>query len=53
MEEARIPWKPETAYDDWNSITRVLYEKIVVESLRNAIPASEMGRFALPAYGLR
>jgi hypothetical protein len=50
MEKAKIEWQDESAYDDWDEIAQTLYEKIVVASLRWAIPEDERERCQLPAY---
>ncbi len=51
-ERARIGWRREDAYDDWDEIAASLFKGLVSEPLRWALPEPERERFALPAYDL-
>lgn len=49
MDRARIEWRNEAAYDDWDEIAQALFSKIVVASIRWALP-EENSVFDLPEY---
>jgi hypothetical protein len=42
MDRARIPWRDETSYDDWDAIATTLYEQIVVRSIRYSLPEGKL-----------
>ena len=50
MERARIAWRDGAAYDDWDAIAQVLYDKIVVASVRWSLPDGEFERCEFPDY---
>lgn len=50
LEAAQIPWREEEAYDEWDSITSVLFENIVLRPIRWGIAGGSRD-LALPAYG--
>jgi hypothetical protein len=50
LERARLPWREGQAYDEWDEISRVLFEKFVTESLKWAIAAEDT--LNLPEYDL-
>lgn len=50
LEAVRVPWREEEAYDEWDNITTVLFENIVLRSIRWGIDDAN-GDIALPAYG--
>lgn len=39
--DARIPWRDDEAYDDWDEIAEVLYRNIVVRTLQHAEECGE------------
>lgn len=52
IERARIEWRDGSAYDDWDEIAQVLYEKIVVVSVKWAIPEDEREGCHFPDYNM-
>lgn len=52
VERVGIPWKRPDAYDEWDAIASVLFEKLVVEMLRWSLPEYDQEDFQLPAYDL-
>jgi hypothetical protein len=49
---AHIQWREGTAYDDWDEIAQVLYEKIVVSSALWALPEHERSTAEFPVYNM-
>lgn len=49
VEKAKIQWKDEAAYDDWDNIAEALFENIVCSSLNGAVLAS----YPIAKYGLQ
>jgi hypothetical protein len=49
MDRARIEWRNESAYDDWDAIAQTLFAHIVVASLRWALP-EEKSVLNVPEY---
>lgn len=53
MERARIPWREAEAYDDWDAIATVLYERLVVGTLAAGLSGDDQERgLSLPPYDL-
>lgn len=50
VEKAHIPWRDNVAYDDWDAIAAVIYENIVVRSIRHAVGIRQ--DLALPKHDL-
>jgi len=51
MERAKLPWREGEAYDEWDEISEVIFDKIVAQSLRCALgPEGESLR--LPRYDM-
>lgn len=51
MEKAKIGWRDNEAYDDWDEIAKVLYEKIIVRSIQFSLGVDNS--VDLPSYGIR
>ncbi len=49
-ERANLPWRDGEAYDDWDAIASILYERIVVGSIVHAVGTGS--GLALPKYDL-
>ncbi len=47
-----IPWRRGDAYDEWDAITSVLFNKLVQEVLRWHLPEDNQADFDLPEYDL-
>jgi hypothetical protein len=52
VERLGIAWKRPEAYDEWDAIASVLFEKLVIEALRWSLPPDEREKFQLPRYDL-
>ncbi len=52
LEAAKIPWREGEAYDDWDAIADVLFEQVVVRSIRWSLPADEGERLQTPRYDM-
>lgn len=52
VERVEIPWKRVDAYDEWDAITSVLFNKLVQEVLRWHLPEDNQADFNLPEYDL-
>ncbi len=52
VERARIEWRDGSAYDDWDEIAQTLYEKIVVGSVRWAMPEHLREASKFPHYNM-
>jgi hypothetical protein len=52
LKRAKIEWRDGAAYDDWDEIAQILYEKIVVSSLLWAMPEEKRELFHLSVYGM-
>ena len=50
VEKAHIPWRDDVAYDDWDAMVAVIYENIVVGSIRHA--AGIRQDLAMPKHDL-
>jgi hypothetical protein len=48
--KARIEWRDDAAYDDWDEIAQVLFEKIVVASVVWSLPEADRPRIDFVAY---
>ncbi len=53
VERVRIKWKEPDVYDDWDAIAEVLFQQIVVESLRWSLPDAHQVHFSLPQYAMK
>lgn len=52
LERARIPWREGEAYDDWDAIAEVLFEQVVLRSVRSALPQGDVKSLRFPRYGM-
>ncbi|MEM6454430.1 MAG: hypothetical protein AAF772_04990 [Acidobacteriota bacterium] len=52
VERVDIPWKRPDAYDNWDAIASVLFDKLVVEVIKWSLEAEKQETFSLPAYDL-
>jgi len=52
MDKMMVAWRDEEAYEDWEAITEVLFERLVVESIRWSLPESEHATFKMAPYGV-
>ena len=52
FEHAGIPWKRPDAYDEWDNCAAAVFQALVVEPLRSALPETEQERFGLPEYDM-
>lgn len=50
FENVGIPWKRPEAYDEWDNCAAAVFQALVVEPLRSALPETEQERFGLPGY---
>lgn len=50
LEAARIPWREEEAYDEWDNISEALFENIVLRSIRWGV-AGVGSDVVFPTYG--
>lgn len=50
MDRVRIPWHDHDAYDDWDHIAQVLYQEVVIHSLRCSLEVQSQD-LKLPALG--
>lgn len=48
--KAKIEWREDAAYDDWDEIAQMLFEKIVVASAVWALPEAERSQIHFAAY---
>jgi len=53
VERVGMRWKEPDVYDDWDAIAEVLFQQVVVESLRWALPDDHRAHFALPQYAMK
>jgi len=51
-ERVCIPWNRTDAYDDWDSITNVLFENLVIRVLQWSLPNEEGHQLNIPPYDL-
>ncbi|HYU27389.1 MAG TPA: hypothetical protein VEO74_19410, partial [Thermoanaerobaculia bacterium] len=49
---ANIEWREGAAYDDWDEIAQLLYDKIVVASALWALPDDERSTVEFPSYNM-
>ncbi len=49
---ADIPWRRLDAYDEWDDIATVLYNALVIETLRGEFPEELWDDFKIPAYDM-
>ena len=52
FERARIPWKRPEAYDEWDNCAAAVFQALVVDPLRSALPETERESFRLPQYDM-
>lgn len=52
VERVDIPWRRGDAYDEWDAITSVLFNKLVQEVLRWHLSEDNQADFDLPEYDL-
>lgn len=52
VERARIAWRDDEAYDDWDAITDVLFEQLVVSSVRWSLPEAAHTTFRMAPYNV-
>jgi hypothetical protein len=52
FEHVRIPWKRPEAYDEWDNCAAAIFQALVVEPLRSALPETEREGFGLPEYDM-
>ena len=52
VERVGIPWRRPDAYDDWDAITSVMFNTLVVEVFRWSVASSTSGLFKMPGYDL-
>jgi len=52
FERVAIPWKRPEAYDEWDNCAAAVFQALVVEPLRSALPEAEREGFSLPAYDM-
>lgn len=50
VERAMMGWRDEEAYDDWDAIADVLYEQLVVASVRWSLAETDHAAFKMPPY---
>lgn len=52
FEHVGIPWKQPEAYDEWDNCAAAVFQALVVEPLRSALPGTEQEGFGLPGYDM-
>jgi len=52
VERIGIPWKRPDSYDEWDAIATVLFENLVVHTVRWSLPDPAREGFRLPPYDL-
>lgn len=50
MEAARIPWRPPSAYDDWEEIAACLFKHLVGRSIAWSLPEPVRATFHMDGY---
>jgi hypothetical protein len=50
FERVEVPWSRPGAYDEWDECAAAVYQALIVEPVRSALPEAERGRFSLPDY---
>lgn len=52
FEHVGVPWKRPEAYDEWDNCAAAVFQALVVEPLRSALPEAEREGFDLPEYDM-
>lgn len=50
VERTMMAWRDEEAYDDWDAIADVLYEQLVVASVRWSLAEADHAALRMPPY---
>ena len=50
VEKAKIEWRDASAYDDWDAIAEVLFEKLVIASIKWSVLEADRDRLDFPKY---